>query len=255
MRIKILTFNMQFGKVWDTADPDGAPVRLEDTIAELKKHGADIVHLQEVEKVEPVKNKNRHAPNYERIRRELADYDGYFSYPAADERELPFGYGLAILSKPPLYDQEAVHLPAPPIEFEFGGRTTSPTQRLLIGAKTKTGGHEIQLYNTHLQAFFMVNSNSDDHPGQREIVARLLRSSKIPTILTGDFNAAPQENTIRELEKTGFHSAQKNQPTWKRMPYVLDHVFYNGPLRLKNCQVNPTAASDHEILTAEFAIA
>ena len=32
---RVLQFNMQFGQVWDDRDPDHAPVRLEDTIAEI----------------------------------------------------------------------------------------------------------------------------------------------------------------------------------------------------------------------------
>ena len=46
---RIVQFNMQFGRGWDDADPDHAPIDLTRTIAEIRSHAADIVLLQEVE--------------------------------------------------------------------------------------------------------------------------------------------------------------------------------------------------------------
>lgn len=53
----------------------------------------------------------------------------------------------------PLRDTMRQDLPSPPIEFDFLGRKTTPTDRLLIGAKATVAGREIQLFNTHLLAF------------------------------------------------------------------------------------------------------
>ncbi len=49
--ITTLSFNIQWGKVWDEDDPDGAPIRLDKTIEEIRRHDADIIMLQEVEAV------------------------------------------------------------------------------------------------------------------------------------------------------------------------------------------------------------
>jgi endonuclease/exonuclease/phosphatase (EEP) superfamily protein YafD len=40
--------------------------------------------------------------------------------------------------------------------------------------------------------------------------------------------------------------------TWRRRPYVLDHVFYNDRLRCEGHRVLPTLASDHHVLLADF---
>jgi len=48
-RFRVLQFNMQFGQIWDDADPDRAPINLDATIAEIARHDADIILLQEVE--------------------------------------------------------------------------------------------------------------------------------------------------------------------------------------------------------------
>lgn len=63
---------MQFGQGWDAADPDGAPVRLDDTIAEIKSHDADIIMLQEVEQAQPGGVPPAVPPNYTRLKAALA---------------------------------------------------------------------------------------------------------------------------------------------------------------------------------------
>ena len=45
---RILQFNMQFGMGWDSNSPDDVPINIDATIAEIKKHNADVVLLQEV---------------------------------------------------------------------------------------------------------------------------------------------------------------------------------------------------------------
>ncbi len=130
---------MQFGQVWDDRDPDHAPIRLEDAVAEIARHDADIVHLQEVEHAQAGGAQVQPPPNYGRIRAALPGYHGHFGYPPADPRELPFGIGLAILSKTPLRDTFAETLPSPPIEFDFFGEKKTPTDRLLIGATAGSG--------------------------------------------------------------------------------------------------------------------
>jgi endonuclease/exonuclease/phosphatase family metal-dependent hydrolase len=131
---RILQFNMQFGQIWHAHDPDHAPIRLDDTIAEIRSHEADIIHLQEVEHARSDAHQN--AENFERLRAALPGYHAHFAFPRPDPRELPFGIGLAIFSRTPLTATFAEDLPSPPIEFNFSGETKTPTDRLLIGART-----------------------------------------------------------------------------------------------------------------------
>ena len=89
VQFKALTFNMQFGQIWDRENPNEVPIRLDTTIEEIRSHNADIVLLQEVERVEPEKGQVNPPPNYTSIRRALPQHDGFFEYPPSDERELP----------------------------------------------------------------------------------------------------------------------------------------------------------------------
>ena len=252
---RVLQFNMQFGQIWDDAYPDHAPFRLDLTVAEILSHDADIVLLQEVERANPGGAQTEPPPNYTALRTALPGFDSYFSYPRADPRELPFGIGLAIFSKTPLRGGNRCDIPSPPVEFDFFGEKKTPTDRLLINTETTIDGHDLQIFNTHLLAFFMLKSSSEVHNSQRELIAQRLRTSTGPTLLGGDFNVSKHHSLVRQFNDVGYRSVQTKEITWRRRPYVLDHVFYNRHLRPVRHMVKPTPASDHHVLVADFEFA
>lgn len=252
---RVLQFNIQFGQRWAAANPDAAPIDLEATLDEIRAHDADIVLLQEVEHALPGGSQAQPPPNYGRLRAALPAYDGYFSYPRPDPRELPFGIGLAILSRTPLYDTFRRDLPSPPVEFVFRGEKKTPTDRLLIGARTRLEGREVNLFNTHLLAFFMLNSSSERHGEQRALIADEIRVVTGPTLLGGDFNVSRHDSLVAQFAGLGLRSAQTAEPTWWRQPYVLDHIFYNSDLRCVGHRVFRTGVSDHHALVADFVFA
>jgi len=243
---------MQFGQGWDDAHPDRVSVDLDLTISEILSHGADIILLQEVEHARTGGMQADPPPNYTRLKAALKGYYSYFSYPKADPRELPFGIGLAIFSKTPLRDTFRCDLPSPPIEFEFLGEKKTPTDRLLIGAKTTLAGRELQLFNTHLLAYFMLNSSSEHHTEQRLLVVEQLLRANGPVLLGGDFNVSKHDSLVRQFAEAGYRTVQAEETTWRRRPFVLDHIFYNRHLHLLRHAVKPTISSDHHMLVAEF---
>jgi endonuclease/exonuclease/phosphatase family metal-dependent hydrolase len=252
---RVLQFNMQFGMGWDAASPDSAPMNIEATIAEIRKHKADVVLLQEVEHAQTGGLQVDPPPNYTRIKQALPEYDSRFSYPKADPRELPFGIGLAIFSKTPLIEKARIDVPSPAIEFEFMGRKTTPTDRLMIGAKTILNGKEVQFFNVHLLAFFMLGSSSTMFPWQRDLVADRLAESDIPTILGGDFNVSQHASLVEQFAEFGYATVQYKVPTWHRRPFVLDHIFYNSGLKCAKYSVENSMASDHLPVYADFTLA
>jgi endonuclease/exonuclease/phosphatase family metal-dependent hydrolase len=252
---KVLQFNMQFGQNWNDAHPDDAPINLDLTISEIRSHDADIVLLQEVERALPGGVQLDPPPNFTRLRAALENYDSFFCYPKADPRELPFGIGLTILSKTPLVDTVCRDLPSPAVEFDYRGEKRTPTDRLLIGARTTIAGRTLQIFNTHLLAFFMIKASSEEHTSQRQYVVDELRGSTGPTLLGGDFNVSKHDSLIQQFVNVGYRTVQAKEPTWRRRPYVLDHLFYNGHLRPVRHAVKATPASDHHVLVAEFEFA
>jgi len=113
-------------------------------------------------------------------------------------------------------------------------------------------GQELQLYNTHLLAFFMLGSSSTTHPFQRKIVVDQLAEFKGPALLAGDFNVSQHRTLIKQFAERGFETVQQLEITWRRRPYVLDHIFHNKQLKCVAHQVAPTPASDHHVLVADF---
>jgi endonuclease/exonuclease/phosphatase family metal-dependent hydrolase len=251
-RFRVLQFNMQFGQGWDAANPDAAPIDLDATVTEIRRHDADIIQLQEVEHAQPNGVQLAVPPHYTELQRALSAYDSYFALPKADPRELPFGVGQAIFSRTPLTGRTRRDLPSPPVHFDFLGEDRTPTDRLLIGARTAIAGRELQLFNTHLLAFFMLKSSSEEHGEQRAILLETLRQSPGPTLLSGDFNVSRHLLLAAQFAEVGYTTVQNTEPTWRRRRYVLDHIFYNAALRCVGYQVQPTLASDHHTLVADF---
>ena len=192
-------------------------------------------------------------PHYERLKKDLAAYDSVFGYPRPNRMEIPFGLGLAIFSKASLRNFSRKDLPPAEIAFEFGGVLRKPSHRLMISVETDIEGRALRLINTHLQAFFMINASSNDHHTQRDRVEVELRKCSGATLLGGDFNCAPGETLIEQFKRAGFHPSQNTKVTWRRMPFVIDHIFYNYGLRLEACAVIPTPASDHHAVRSEFS--
>jgi endonuclease/exonuclease/phosphatase family metal-dependent hydrolase len=255
VKFSALTFNMQFGQAWDAAEPDKAPIVLEDTIAFLEEADADIMFLQEVERALPGGEQLWPPPNFMRLKEALHGYHSVFAYPKVNADELPFGVALAIFAKTPLVDFRAQDLPPAPIEFEFDGKVVTPSYRQLISAKTTIAGRTIQLFNTHLQAFFMIKGNSDQHRDQRNLIEAAVRRAEGPVLMGGDFNCTPEEGLIPQMEGAGLRTAQNSEPTWRRMPYVMDHLFFNSGLKAEKAEVVTTLCSDHQAVRADFRIA
>jgi endonuclease/exonuclease/phosphatase family metal-dependent hydrolase len=252
---RILQFNMQYGQGWDDSHPDEVPVNLDATVAELLLHKADVIILQEVEHANPGGAQIEPPPNFSYLKEKLTQYDSFFAYPKADPRELPFGIGLAIFSRAKLRNLSKINIPSPPIEFEFKGKRTTPTDRLLISATTEVEGRDIQVFNVHLLAFFMLGSSSTMFPWQRNMVAERLSASSLPSVLGGDFNVSEHSSLVSQFASHGFRTVQDKVVTWRRRPFVLDHIFHSTALKCVSHAVVPTMASDHHALVADFEFA
>lgn len=252
MQIRAATFNMQNGQIWKESDPDSLEIDLEQTIEFIRSLNADILFLQEVEQGFDGGDQVEPPPHFARLKKALKGYDSHFGYPPTNRDELPFGLGLAIFSRFPLSRKRQLVFPAPDVEFTFQGTRRNPSPRSLIEAMADLGGREMRLMNTHLQAFFMIGLTSERFRVQRDLLEMQLHASCQPTLLGGDFNCAPGENVVAQFAKAGFQTAQDEQITWRRKPFVLDHLFYNTSLSLSSSEVIPTSASDHHAVVGVF---
>lgn len=253
MSFRVVTFNMQNGQPWIENDPFPSVVDLDAVATFLKGLNADIICLQEVERGHDGGMQVDPPPHYMRLKKLFTGYDSVFSYPLKNETELPFGLGLAVFSRTELMDFRKTDLPAAQLEFVFEGKKRRTSSRLLLEVCTILEGRRLKLLNTHLQAFFMIGDSSDAHPEQRSIVeSRLRAAGGEPLILAGDMNSAPGESIVGQFEKAGFRTVQNEEITWRRMPFVTDHLFFNASLRLVSRRVEQTDVSDHHAVVADF---
>jgi endonuclease/exonuclease/phosphatase family metal-dependent hydrolase len=255
MKITAVTLNMQNGQQWCEDDPDGAPVDFAASLEFLHSLEADIYFLQEVERGYDGGKQVNPPPHYTLLQEGFPAFATAFAYPPVNEDELPFGLGLAILSRWPLLESVAHVLPAAGIKFAFGGRDRRPSARSVLRSTTATPAGRLHLLNTHLQAFFMIGSSSEKYPRQRQCLEFLVRAlgRETPLLLAGDFNTAPDEKLPAQLLRAGLRTAQDKTPTWRRRPYVVDHLFHNNGMHLESCEVVPTETSDHHAVRAVFS--
>jgi len=57
---------------------------------------------------------------------------------------------------------------------------------------------------------------------------------------------------VIQFAKQGYQTVQDTEVTWRRKPFILDHIFFNAHLRCTAHRVCPTPASDHHALVADF---
>jgi endonuclease/exonuclease/phosphatase family metal-dependent hydrolase len=254
LKFSILSFNMQNGQPWNEADPDAPGHDLPATIEFLHQCNCDLLLLQEVEEGHDGGQQIQPPPNFTRLCQDLPNYHGQFAYPPINPDELPFGLGLAIFSRFPLTEAKTHLLPAADLTFPFGGRERRPSERILLAATAQLPTGPLRVLNTHLQAYFMLGTSSETHRAQRDTVEKILRQSPTPAILGGDFNCAPEENLVAQFSAAGFTPVQTDEITWRRRPYVLDHLFHSQNLRVLSHAVIPTPTSDHHAVRAELEL-
>ena len=93
---RLIQFNMQFGQLWDSSNPDDSPIDIEETVRLLNLYNGDIIVLQEVEQAQPDGTQKQPPVNFTYLQSKLDGYHSTFAYPPEDSRELPFGIGLAV---------------------------------------------------------------------------------------------------------------------------------------------------------------
>lgn len=254
VKISAITFNLQNGQLWNAEKPDEEQIDFDRSIEFLLSLDADVYFLQEVEQGHEGGHQVDPPPHFTRLQKAFPDYHAVFDYPPLNPDELPFGLGLAILSRWPMSGHAVHHLPASSLRFEFEGRERNPSQRTLQRASLDIGGMPLHLLNTHLQAFFMIGGNSKDFPEQRKLLEAVLVGLGGLSLIGGDFNSSPDEGLKEQFESFGFRTAQASQDTWKRRPYVVDHLFYGPGLRLVECRVIETNCSDHHAVRGVFKV-
>jgi endonuclease/exonuclease/phosphatase family metal-dependent hydrolase len=117
--------------------------------------------------------------------------------------------------------------------------------RTIIESVIRIDGVTINVYTTHLTTWDRINAASRRE--QLECVARHVRTSALPYILAGDFNAAPDAPEVVDFRKVnGAQTCGGDLPeTQSLMHKRIDYVFADYGWETRGAEVPQIGPSDH----------
>jgi endonuclease/exonuclease/phosphatase family metal-dependent hydrolase len=123
-----------------------------------------------------------------------------------------------------------------------------------------------EVCRTLKESFWFLNTHFDHRPKEStrlesaKFIADFVKEhGDTPMILTGDFNAKPESETIKELEKTWTRTNKEPLPTVpvEKPTHQIDYIFVKpaNRFRIIKTEVLPEAvASDHRAIWAEVEL-
>jgi len=229
--IRIVSFNIEFA------------IKIDEAIQELESSdnlkNADIIFLQEMDEV-----------GTEAIAKTL-EYN-YVYYPASRNPDGQL-FGLSILSKWPIVENEKILLPH---------EAVNERRRIAVSANVMIGNQALRVYNIHTATFTLPKTKRRDQ--FKTLVTHLNQLEETESLdhilIAGDFNT-DKSNDIEYLvdlyESEGFLWASEDiGPTYQVLSglskYTLDHVFTRGFELITAGKNQETIASDHLPLWLEL---
>lgn len=206
-------------------------------------------------------NKEPNINSAEELAKELG-YQHVF-YPSVDGRPYhPRILGNAVISKYPIIMSKSYRLN--PSNIKFDG-TTNTEQRVLIQTKIKLNNEVLlNFFTAHLH-FSLYLKTHQKRQNQIKKIQSILKKTKKPLILTGDFNSSYHNEEIKVLE-TSFNRLDNKKPTWptvswekslwkpELLSYQIDHIFISEDIQSRNFNTINTNLSDHALLKAEIKL-
>jgi endonuclease/exonuclease/phosphatase family metal-dependent hydrolase len=232
----VLSFNIHHA-----AGLDGV-VDLDRLAAEIRRTGADVVGLQEVDRHYGERSGWADQPA------ELASRLGmHVVYGANVDLEPPAAgaprrqYGTAILSRHPIVEWHNTLLPkGDPAE----------EQRGLLAAVLDVRGVRVRAVTTHLQ-----HDDADSRIAQAAVVAAAVRASREPVVLTGDLNATadkPEVEALTAVLRDSHHCGNGFTYPAEAPAVRIDYVLADG--RASDNRVLATESSDHRAVLAALVV-
>ena len=155
-------------------------------------------------------------------------------------------YGNAILSKKQFKSAETIKIPDPETKDEKVNYET----RCVIKAVVEEKGKDIIFLVTHM------GLAKGERKSAVKTICEIADNTDLPIILMGDFNACPDEDTLKPLYER-FTDTLENENV-KTFPsdnpeIKIDYIFYRG-LECKNTKVINEVVSDHLPIITEVIV-
>ncbi|MEE1137342.1 MAG: endonuclease/exonuclease/phosphatase family protein [Acutalibacteraceae bacterium] len=231
--MKIMTFNIQHAldfknKIIDTDLFAGA----------IKKHSIDICGLNEVRGEGPLEG-------YTDQTNAIADalkYEKYFAKAVMVDGTSP--YGNALVSRYPVISAETVPISRVIFKSPFSYHEPRCVLKSVIDIK----GKKICVMVCHM------GLSGGERKMAVKTICKLVDSTDLPVIVTGDFNTSPDDKVLSPLFGR-MKNVNASEPTYpSNKPEIkIDYIFYRGLECIYSETVNEIYA-DHLPVVAEFNI-
>ncbi|BCJ91965.1 endonuclease [Terrihabitans soli] len=230
MNVRVLTWNIQGGRIGKAGRSDLAPV-----VGLIRRWEPDIVALQEVDSRRCAPGD---APAFTFITQQL----GFHAVEAKTIIAKDGGeYGQMLSSRWALARTEVHDISVPHRE-----------PRRAIEAEIDTPAGRVLVFASHFGLTF------GERRKQAETVARLAAKSRHPAIVLGDFNDWTRHGAVQKALSGGFPALTQHR-TWPSFFPVmrLDRVFCRPASALRNSRTDPEGArfSDHLPIIADINLA
>jgi endonuclease/exonuclease/phosphatase family metal-dependent hydrolase len=226
-RITVLTYNIHHG-----AGTDGK-YDLSRVADVIRKSGADLVALQEVDK-DTKRTRTDQPAELERLTGFHAVFGKAMNYDGGE-------YGDLILSRYPVSATDVHALP-----HKEGGKREP---RCLVIAHVQSPAGEIVFASTHLDH---TGGEENDRLAQANAIIAKLKGGKLPTLICGDFNCPPKSEPIQNMVKH-WQDTTGDAPTCpaEKPQNKIDYIFASGQFKsLEDQVIDDPVTSDHRPVRA-----
>lgn len=222
LKVRVMTYNLRFGEL----------SALDEIASHIKSFKPDFVALQEVD----CKTDRKMAPHQKGkdFISELAYKTGMFGLYGKTINFSGGYYGIGILSRYPYISVNKEMLPNP--------KNSEP--RALLEGLFEAGNDTIIFAATHLDV-----KDASTRDLQAQYITDYFKKSKYPVLLGGDFNAAPDSKTIKDIMQKQWVSLTNDDlsfPSWS--PRAKIDYLFGRPLKgwkLIRTQTVQSQLSDH----------
>lgn len=189
-----------------------------------------------------------------------SDLDNAFMSPAYASRymERELEYGNAIASKFPISSSRTVFTNGQ-YKRNFDITKDDGNIRNLQVVELDTAGTKLNLLNHHGYHIKGSKAGDDNTIKAMQTIAQTIDSLHGPVILCGDFNLAPDSQSINIINQklTNLSIANKLRSTYNQFgtsDTVCDYIFVNNLVKVRSFKMSDEAVSDHKALILDFDI-
>ena len=231
--LRVMVYNIHAGK-----DATGKE-NLERVAGLIIASGADLVLLQEVDRSTTRSGGVDHFAILMRLTGMHGAFGKSLDYQGGE-------YGIATLSRWPVFAHEVVPLRVAPVQVRAGG---SIEPRVALVVETRSPAGPLRVVNTHLDASREELYRLQEVAGLLEVMTRVKPGA---LLVGGDFNAEPDSAVYERMVRAGFRDGWGGCGEGAGLTYPagvpvkrIDYLFLTGGFRCTSATVVTSMASDH----------